>query len=184
MSGPARDPLARLAVRAPALARLGIRFAISLPRSRLRTRLWQRGMLVGFGASDRRDWAVINAFMSPDVRIDLDRAGGWRLGFEREYRGRDGYIQWFNDFTGVFAGWDTSDLEVVAPRGNRVLVISRPRAQGIASGLPVTGELWAVFTYERGLAHENSGLRRLRRGACLGRPRTARAVTSLCCRAP
>jgi hypothetical protein len=107
-------------------------------------------MQLGFTASDRREWDVVRGFMSPDVRIDLDRAGGWRLGFESEYRGLDGYIQWFEMFTEFFAGWDTSELEVVAPAGPRVLAISRPTARGAGSGVPVTGELWVVFTYERG----------------------------------
>jgi hypothetical protein len=146
----ARQPFVRLAVRFPVLTRIGIRAVIALPASRLRIRLWTWAMRLGFSSSDRRDWDFIRTFLDPAARVDLDRAGGWRLGFDSQYRGPDGYIRWFETLTEAFEHWNTSDIEVIAPAGTRVLVVVRPRGQGAGSGLPVSGELWAVFSYERG----------------------------------
>jgi hypothetical protein len=107
-------------------------------------------MGVGFSTSDRRDWEFLRGYMHPEAVVDLTRAGGWRLGLEAEYGGLEGYVRWFETFTEAWADFSTDDIEVVAPRGNRVVVLVRPRAKGVGSGIDIAGELATVFTYDRG----------------------------------
>ena len=147
---PAREPLVRLAVRFPVLTRILIRALVAVPASRLRTRLWAWGMRIGFTTSDRSDWEFLRTYMHPDAQVDFTRGGGWRLDLDPEYRGPDGYTRWFEAFTEIWSGFNTGELEVVAPPGNRVFVVSHPQAKGVASGIEVGGELSAVFTYDRG----------------------------------
>lgn len=149
-SPPRRHPVAALGARFPVLIRLTIRFLVALPQSRLRTRLCGWGMGIGFTASDRRDWEFLRGYMRPDAKVDLSRGRGWGLDLDLEYRGPEGYVTWFEAFTDVWSGFDTGELRVIAPAGNRVLVVSHPRGRGIGSGVEVTGELWTLFTYEGG----------------------------------
>ena len=149
-TGPPRGPLVRLAVRFPALTRVVIRTLVLRPRSRLRDRLWHWAMRIGFSTSDRRDWEFLRTYMHPVADVDLSRAGGWALDLRGGYRGPDGYVRWWEAFNEVWTGFDTGRLQVVAPPGNRVLVISHPTGRGVHSGLEVTGEMATVFTYEDG----------------------------------
>jgi hypothetical protein len=148
-------------------------------------------MGIGFSTSDRRDWEFLRTFMDPHAHVDLERAGGWRVGFEPAYHGPDGYVRWFETVTEVFEDWDTSDIEVIAPAGTRVLVIARPRGQGAGSGLPVSGELWLVFAYDRGwltkiqaFGDSDEALAAVGLERRAGSPAGPSAATSLCCRAP
>jgi ketosteroid isomerase-like protein len=140
----------RLLSRSSGSIRAWLRLLVAMPPSRLRTRLWRQALRVGYATSDAEDWTFLRAYVHPDVVIDLSQAGAWGLDVEREYRGPDGYIRWFETFTETWSEWDTELLEVYAPRGNSVVTVARARGRGAGSGVEVGADLVIAFTYEDG----------------------------------
>jgi hypothetical protein len=144
----------RLGGAIPAFTRAWLRLLVAIPPSRLRTTLWRQALRIGYATSDAEDWRFLRGYVHPEAVIDLSQAGAWGLDVEREYRGPDGYVRWFETFTETWSEWDTELLEVYAPRGNSVVTVAHAHGRGVGSGVEVGADLVITFTYEDGWLKE------------------------------
>jgi ketosteroid isomerase-like protein len=67
----------------------------------------------------------------------------------RTYRGHEGLMQAFSEWTGAFAEYYIDAIEFIAA-GDHVVVPTRQRGKGRGSGVPVELEVTVVYTLEDG----------------------------------
>ena len=144
----------RLVARSPGLAHRSVAVVRRLLplRSRLRQRLTARATRLAYEAWNRRDWEVVLATYALDVEIvlnhDLTRMEGI-------HHGHEGWRRYWNLWA---EAWEESKIEPLelVDLPDRMLVLSRFRGRGRASGVDVDEPLAHLMTFERGavIRHE------------------------------
>jgi uncharacterized protein len=100
-------------------------------------RLWE--------AWERRDTEAVLGLYDPAI---VWESGGTGLG--GSYRGHEGVRQYFREWLETFEGYD-SKAETFIDAGDKVVVGSRVRGRGKASGVEVGMPGWQVYKVRNGL---------------------------------
>jgi ketosteroid isomerase-like protein len=98
-------------------------------------RLWE--------AWERRDTETVLGLYDPAIVWESDAFGG-------SYRGHAGVRQYFRDWLETFEGYDAK-AETFIDAGDKVVVGSRVRGRGKASGVEVGMPGWQVYEVRDGL---------------------------------
>jgi ketosteroid isomerase-like protein len=95
----------------------------------------------GWDAYARGDLDALLEVFAPEVVTVMDPSG-----FEaRTYEGREGVLQSLSDFLESFDAFEQTPLEFM-DAGERVMTRVRQAAKGTSSGVPVSADVWMVFT--------------------------------------
>jgi ketosteroid isomerase-like protein len=100
-----------------------------------------------FEAFDRADLEAMVCYLDPDSEF---HPSGRFADTEPVYRGRQGWIEFWNTFQ---AAWEhiTISVERIEDLGDRVLVLGTFHGRGRGSGVEVTGEAAWLVTIRRGI---------------------------------
>jgi ketosteroid isomerase-like protein len=100
--------------------------------------------------------AAVDAFLRGDVERALEFADPGIISFRapplpdpQTYHGPDGVVQMYEDWTAEFGEFDMEVVEV-SEAGERVVVEMIQWGRGRASGAPVVGHFWFLFTVAEG----------------------------------
>ena len=108
-----------------------------------------RGVLRGYAAVNRRDFALARTNYDPDCEYHPAQAAF--PDSDPVYYGRDGL---FRTFWGLqLESFDDTRLDPkeILDLGDRLLVTTQMTGHGTGSGVPVNQKLFQLFTFRRGL---------------------------------
>jgi ketosteroid isomerase-like protein len=95
----------------------------------------------GWDAYTRGDLEALLEVFAPEVVTVMDPAGLERA----TYQGREGVLQSLSDFLESFDALVQTPLDYI-DAGDRVISHVRQEARGSSSGVPVSADVWMVFT--------------------------------------
>ena len=148
-----RSAIERAALRRPGAHRRIVRMLdrrLPLPLRRL---LLERVLLPdSYGALNRRDLGTLaRVYFTPDIRM---RFVGERIpGFRSEFSGHDEVVKAYGEWMDE---WGVMERRPVAyaERGDLLIVLTRQRGRGSASGIRIDDEIGQVYRVRDGLAAE------------------------------
>ena len=141
----------RLFLRLPWLNRRLRRFEGRLsPESRVRQAVAARDVRLGFEAFNRRDFAATLLNYHSDLQFFPPRPLIESGVVASSYRGHDGYREFMGKWLSAWGSYrgEPRDLIVLADR--RLLILGKLKADGEASGAPVTQEYASLMTFKDG----------------------------------
>ncbi len=107
-------------------------------------------------AVNARDPDRLAELTHPDFRFESVIAGSEG----RDYRGREGLQQFFDDIAETFKAFAIT-VEGCEMRNSETLLVSLTmRAKGRSSGVPIVQPVWQVWTYEDGSPWRNQAFLR------------------------
>ena len=106
----------------------------------------RRAAEIAFDAWNRGDFALVPYIDEPEVETHIAQGSGVPLvGFDSVYYGPEGHCRAMEIWNEAFPKWDAEIEEVVDEGRDRILIISRVRAEGSASGVEL--EEWGAVRY-------------------------------------
>jgi ketosteroid isomerase-like protein len=118
------------------------------------SRVWQamvaRGARLGFEAFNRRDFDATLLNYHSDLQFFPPRAMIESGVVASSYRGHDGYREFMGKWLSAWGSYrgEPRDLIVLADR--RLLILGQLKADGEASGVPITQEYASLMTFKDG----------------------------------
>ncbi len=142
----------RLFMRFPGLLSLAGRAVWRLsPRSRIRQAIIRRGVLLGFEAANRRDYAAAFVLYSEDGET-INPAELVQVGLvEAKTRGRIARLDFQRRWDAEWGEFRNEPEEVI-DLGDRTLILGRLCGSGMSSGVPFDREVGYLATVSAGLA--------------------------------
>ena len=145
-----RAPEEYLVVRFPRLFSLLVRLVAQWPpESRIRQAMIWRAIDQALAATNRRDFAAVLPRYDPDAELVPPRELA-SVGIAGSYRGRDGFLSYWEDWDSAWAGHAQWEPEELVDLGGRLLMLGRMRGTGGASGIAVDREIAVVWTLKNG----------------------------------
>lgn len=141
----------RLAVRFPAVFGPIVARLLRLPPgSKLRQALLARTMARAYAAANRRDFELILTFNDPDRYEYRPSTDLLPPDMDTVYHGADGYRRFWRLWLDAFDDirWDPEEIQDF---GGKVLVAARQSGRGSGSGVAVSGVVFQLYTFRRGL---------------------------------
>lgn len=143
----------RVLVRFPGLARRLLHLWSRLPQeSRLRRRMLVRGVVQGYCAGNRRDFAVLLMGVDPEIDYLAVSAGPAGVAVPDLVGHQHGHTGYRNAWRAMLEAFEdfTLEPEELLDLGDRVISRIRMRGHGSGSGAPMDQVLFQVLTFQRG----------------------------------
>lgn len=147
-----RSALERAALRHPAIHRTGVRLMSQLPPGALRRLYLERLVLpLAYGALNRRDLTTLTrVYFTDDIRMRFT----YRIpGFPSQFNGRDEVVQGYGEWMDQWGVLERTPA-AYAERDDLLIVLTRQRGRGSASGIAIDDEIGQVYRVRDGLAAE------------------------------
>jgi ketosteroid isomerase-like protein len=96
------------------------------------------------------DACVREGIVTPDIAVNAGVRGGVGVAGIDDVVGRDGWIEFMGSWSEDFEEFTIEAEEIIDAGDDRVVVISRNRGTGRASGAPVGAHFGAVYTLKAG----------------------------------
>ena len=119
------------------------------PASRIRQAFVWRGVELGIAATNRRDFEAVLPRYDPDV-VFVPAREMVTLGVANMYRGRQGYVQFWDDWDEVWSSHARYESAVLVDLGHCLVGLLRVSGVGGASGVAVEMDGTFVWTLKDG----------------------------------
>jgi ketosteroid isomerase-like protein len=145
-NGSGRTIAERAALRWPDLLPRTLRSVLRLPPgSRVRTGLLRHAARAAFEAWHRGDFELVPYLDAGEVETRITLDGAPPIGLDSVYYGPEGHCQSMQTWNEAWKTWEAEIVELIESGRDRIVVVARIQAVGVASGVEL--EEWGAVRY-------------------------------------